>query len=111
MRQRDSTSLSAATRVQVHVRDMRSQATALVKLPFAYRHVRHDSGRDPQAAYEYGSWTFSINLMAACAQFAIDWAIPLGHVFTDTFTLDQANEANRQFEARTMGKGVFLFDG
>jgi threonine dehydrogenase-like Zn-dependent dehydrogenase len=58
----------------------------------------------------YGSWTFSINLMAECAQFAIDRKIPLGHVFTDEFTVDQANDAYKRFESRTMGKGVFLFD-
>src|SRR3979411_2565086 len=37
----------------------------------------------------YGSWTFSIRLMCDCAQFAVDRRIPLGHVFTDTFTFDQ----------------------
>jgi threonine dehydrogenase-like Zn-dependent dehydrogenase len=58
----------------------------------------------------YGSWTFSIALMAECARFAVDRRIPLGHVFTDTFTLDQADEAYRRFEARDMGKGVFLFE-
>jgi threonine dehydrogenase-like Zn-dependent dehydrogenase len=58
----------------------------------------------------YGSWTFSVALMAECARFAVDRRIPLGHVFTDTFSLDQADEAYRRFETRGMGKGVFLFD-
>jgi threonine dehydrogenase-like Zn-dependent dehydrogenase len=58
----------------------------------------------------YGSWTFSTVLMAECAQFAVDRRIPLGHVFTDTFTLEQAPEAFRRFETRTMGKGVFVFE-
>jgi threonine dehydrogenase-like Zn-dependent dehydrogenase len=58
----------------------------------------------------YGSWTFSTVLMAECAQFAVDRRIPLRHVFTETFTLDQAADAFRQFESRTMGKGVFSFE-
>ncbi len=58
----------------------------------------------------YGSWTFSINLMAECARFAVDRGIPLHNVFTDTFKLEQADEAYRRFESRTMGKGVFVFD-
>jgi len=58
----------------------------------------------------YGSWTFSTVLMAECARFAVDRKVPLRHVFTDTFTLDQAPEAFRRFESRVMGKGVFVFD-
>jgi len=58
----------------------------------------------------YGSWTFSTVLMAECARFAVDRKVPLRHVFTHTFTLDQAPEAFRRFESRVMGKGVFLFD-
>jgi threonine dehydrogenase-like Zn-dependent dehydrogenase len=58
----------------------------------------------------YGSWTFSTVLMAECARFAVDRKVPLGHVFTETFTLEQAPRAFRLFESRTMGKGVFLFD-
>ena len=58
----------------------------------------------------YGSWTFSTVLMAECAQFAVDRGVALGHVFTDSFTLDQADEAFRRFETRGMGKGVFTFD-
>jgi threonine dehydrogenase-like Zn-dependent dehydrogenase len=57
----------------------------------------------------YGSWTFSTVLMAECARFAADRKVPLRHVFTETFTLDQAPQAFRLFESRTMGKGVFLF--
>jgi threonine dehydrogenase-like Zn-dependent dehydrogenase len=58
----------------------------------------------------YGSWTFSINLMAECARFAVDRRVPLGHVFTDSFTADQAQDAYRRFENRGMGKGVFVFE-
>ena len=46
--------------------------------------------------------------MAECARFAADRKVPLGRVFTDTLTLDQADEAYRRMEARRMGKGVFL---
>jgi threonine dehydrogenase-like Zn-dependent dehydrogenase len=58
----------------------------------------------------YGSWTFSTVLMAECARFAVDRRVPLGHVFTDTFRIEQAPEAFARFETRTMGKGVFVFD-
>jgi threonine dehydrogenase-like Zn-dependent dehydrogenase len=57
----------------------------------------------------YGSWTFSTLLMAECARFAIDRQVPLGRVFTDTFTLHEADDAYRRFESRGMGKGVFMF--
>jgi threonine dehydrogenase-like Zn-dependent dehydrogenase len=59
----------------------------------------------------YVSWTFSTVLMAECAQFAVDRRVALGQVFTDSFTLDQADEAFRRFETRGMGKGVFTFTG
>ncbi|HEX8966934.1 MAG TPA: zinc-binding dehydrogenase [Chloroflexota bacterium] len=59
----------------------------------------------------YGSWTFSINLMAECARFAVDRRVAIGHVFTRSFLLAQADEAYAAFEARGMGKGVFLFEG
>jgi threonine dehydrogenase-like Zn-dependent dehydrogenase len=59
----------------------------------------------------YGSWTFNPLLMAECARFAVDRHVELGRVFTDRYTLDQADEAFHQTEARTTGKGVFLFDG
>ena len=55
-----------------------------------------------------GCWTFNRQLMAECARFAVDRKVPLGRVFTDTFTLDQAAEAYRRVEAQNMGKGVFL---
>jgi threonine dehydrogenase-like Zn-dependent dehydrogenase len=59
----------------------------------------------------YGSWTFSTVLLAECAQFAVDRSIPLHQVFTDEFTLAQAEAAFQKFAARGMGKGVFMFDG
>jgi threonine dehydrogenase-like Zn-dependent dehydrogenase len=59
----------------------------------------------------YGSWTFSTVLLAECARFIVDRRVPARNVFTDTFTLDQADAAFRKFAARGMGKGVFVFDG
>jgi len=58
----------------------------------------------------YGSWTFNPLLMAECARFAVDRRVALGRVFTDRYTLDEADHAFRQTEARTTGKGVFVFD-
>jgi threonine dehydrogenase-like Zn-dependent dehydrogenase len=58
----------------------------------------------------YGSWTFSTVLLAECAQFAIDHRVAIRDVFTDTFSLSEADAAFRKFSARGMGKGVFLLD-
>jgi threonine dehydrogenase-like Zn-dependent dehydrogenase len=58
----------------------------------------------------YGSWTFNPLLMAECARFAVDRQVPLRNVFTETFTLDQADAAFKKFAAREMGKGAFVFD-
>jgi threonine dehydrogenase-like Zn-dependent dehydrogenase len=58
----------------------------------------------------YGSWTFSTVLLAECAQFAVDRKIPLRNVFTESFTLAEAEAAFVKFSAREMGKGVFVFD-
>jgi threonine dehydrogenase-like Zn-dependent dehydrogenase len=57
-----------------------------------------------------GCWTFNSQLMAECARFAVDRSARLGRVFTDTFSLDQADDAYRRVEARQIGKGVFLFE-
>jgi threonine dehydrogenase-like Zn-dependent dehydrogenase len=58
----------------------------------------------------YGSWTFSTVLLAECAQFAVDRQIPLRDVFTEAFTIDDADNAFKKFSARGMGKGVFTFE-
>jgi threonine dehydrogenase-like Zn-dependent dehydrogenase len=57
----------------------------------------------------FGCWTFNPLLMAECARFAVEHKVPLGAVFTDTFTLDQADTAYRRVDSRQMGKGVFVF--
>jgi len=54
------------------------------------------------------SWTFSAMGQWECARFVADRKIPLGHIFTHRFTLDQAAEAYRLFDTQTTGKGVFV---
>ncbi len=58
----------------------------------------------------YGSWTFSTVLMEECARFVVDRRVPLGSIFSHTFTLDQAAEAFRLFDTGRTGKGVFTID-
>lgn len=55
-----------------------------------------------------GSWTFSTVGQAECATFVADRSIDVDHLFTDRWTLDQADEAYRLFDKQTSGKGVFL---
>jgi len=56
-----------------------------------------------------GSWTFSTVDQAACARFVADRGIDVDRLFTQRWTLDQADEAYRLFDTQTTGKGVFLF--
>ena len=55
-----------------------------------------------------GSWTFSKNGQADCAEFVADRKIDVDALFTHEFTLDQAEEAYKLFDRQTTGKGVFL---
>lgn len=55
-----------------------------------------------------GSWTFSISGLMECAHFITERDIPVDKVFTDTWRLDQAEEAYKLFDKQTSGKGVFL---
>ena len=55
-----------------------------------------------------GSWTFSKNGQADCAEFVADRKIDVDSLFTHEFTLDQAEEAYKLFDTQTAGKGVFL---
>ncbi len=57
-----------------------------------------------------GSWTFSAVGQAECARFVAGRKIALEEIFTHRYVLDQAADAYRQFDTRTTGKGVFLFD-
>ncbi|MBL8381546.1 MAG: zinc-binding dehydrogenase [Burkholderiales bacterium] len=56
-----------------------------------------------------GSWTFSAMGMAECARFVADNGIDLERIFTHRWTLDQAAQAYRVFDAQSAGKGVIEF--
>lgn len=55
-----------------------------------------------------GSWTFSTVGQAECAQFIASRGIDVDALFTDRWTLEQADEAYKLFDQQTSGKGVFL---
>jgi threonine dehydrogenase-like Zn-dependent dehydrogenase len=54
------------------------------------------------------SWTFSSVGQAECAQFIIDRGIKVDSLFTESWRLDQAEEAYTLFDQQNTGKGVFL---
>jgi threonine dehydrogenase-like Zn-dependent dehydrogenase len=56
----------------------------------------------------YGSWTFSAVGQEECARFVVDRRVPLGHLITHRFRLDQATEAFQLFDTGTTGKCVFV---
>ena len=56
-----------------------------------------------------GSWTFSVSGQAECAQFIVDNNIDVDALFTDRYTLSQAEEAYTIFDRQQTGKGVFEF--
>src|SRR5215510_10800537 len=55
-----------------------------------------------------GSWTFSKQGQADCAEFVADRKIDVEKLFTDRWRLDQAEEAYRLFDTQTTGKGVII---
>lgn len=55
-----------------------------------------------------GSWTFSKNGQADCAEFIAERKIDVDGLFTHEFKLDDAVEAYKLFDTQTTGKGVFL---
>ena len=55
-----------------------------------------------------GSWTFSKQGQAECAEFVADHNIDVDKLFTHRWKLDQAEEAYRLFDTQTTGKGVIL---
>ena len=55
-----------------------------------------------------GSWTTSSTGLADCARFIADRGLPVDDLFTDRWTLDQAEEAYRVFDAQASGKAVFI---
>ena len=56
-----------------------------------------------------GSWTFSVSGQAECTQFIVDNDIDVDALFTDRYTLSQAEEAYTIFDRQQTGKGVFEF--
>ena len=55
-----------------------------------------------------GSWTFSKQGQAECAEFVAEHNIAVDKLFSDRWTLDQAEEAYKLFDTQTTGKGVIL---
>jgi threonine dehydrogenase-like Zn-dependent dehydrogenase len=55
-----------------------------------------------------GHWTFSKNGQVDCARFIADRKIAVDSIFTDEWTLEQADEAYRLLDQQKTGKGVFL---
>ena len=55
-----------------------------------------------------GSWTFSKNGQADCADFVSERKIDVDALFTHEFKLEQAEEAYQMFDQQRTGKGVFL---
>lgn len=58
----------------------------------------------------YGSWTFSKSELIEIARFMVDAQVPLSKLITHRYSLDQAEEAFRNFDTATTGKCVFSMD-
>lgn len=56
----------------------------------------------------YGSWTVNSADQADCVRFVADHGVEVDKLFTDTWRLDQAEEAYKAFDKQASGKGVFL---
>jgi threonine dehydrogenase-like Zn-dependent dehydrogenase len=54
------------------------------------------------------SWTFSNIIQAECADFSVERKVDIDALFTNRWTLDQADEAYKLFDKQSDGKGVFL---
>jgi len=55
-----------------------------------------------------GSWTFSKQGQAECAEFVADRNVDVERLFTHRWRLEQAEEAYRLFDTQTTGKAVIL---
>jgi threonine dehydrogenase-like Zn-dependent dehydrogenase len=55
-----------------------------------------------------GSWTFSKQGQAECAEFVADHKVDVDKLFTHRWKLEQAEEAYKLFDQQTSGKGVIL---
>lgn len=58
-----------------------------------------------------GSWTFSTVGQADCARFVADRGIDVDRLFTDRWTLEQADTAYQLFDQQKTGKGLILPNG
>ena len=58
-----------------------------------------------------GSWTFSTVGQADCARFVADRKIDVDSLFTDRWTLAQAEQAYQLFDQQQCGKGVIFPNG
>ncbi len=56
----------------------------------------------------FGSWTINGAAQADCVRFIADHGLEVDKLFTDRWTLDQAEEAYKAFDKQAAGKGVFL---
>ncbi len=55
-----------------------------------------------------GSWTLNSAMVPDCLRFIADHGLEVDKLFTDHWTLDQADEAYKAFDRQAAGKGVFL---
>jgi L-iditol 2-dehydrogenase len=55
-----------------------------------------------------GSWTFSKQGQAECAEFIAGRNVDVERLFTHRWRLEQAEEAYRLFDTQTTGKAVIL---
>jgi threonine dehydrogenase-like Zn-dependent dehydrogenase len=55
-----------------------------------------------------GSWTFSKQGQAECAEFVADRKLDVERLFTHRWALEQADEAYTVFDTQTTGKAVIL---
>ena len=56
----------------------------------------------------FGSWTINSAAQADCVRFIADHGLEVDKLFTDRWTLDQAEEAYTAFDKQAAGKGVFV---
>ncbi len=55
-----------------------------------------------------GSWTVNSSKLADCIRFIADHGLEVDRLFTDRWTLDQAEQAYKAFDKQAAGKGVFV---
>lgn len=55
-----------------------------------------------------GSWTFSISGQSDCAKFVAEKQLPIEELFTNKFTLEEAEKAYNLFDTKATGKMVLL---